>query len=40
LIGPITAFAEFDMKIAEIDAARISFLVNILTPYKLNLKRD
>ena len=33
LIGPITALAELENRIADIEAARIRFLVNIMTPY-------
>jgi hypothetical protein len=36
LIGPITASAELVIKIADKAAIKIVFLVNILTPYKLN----
>ena len=33
LIGPITAFAELENRIADKETARIKFLVNIMTPY-------
>ena len=33
VIGPISAFAELENRIADKEVARIRFLVNIMTPY-------
>ena len=40
LIGPITAFAEFDMKIAEIEAARIDAKVKDAVDLLRNYRRQ